>query len=253
MTILTHLFNNELINQVSEDTSIGNQVIPSKYVNATQLCKASGKRLANWTRLDRSKAYTAALSRSTQIRADLLIISNESEGTNDERGTWVHPEVAISIATWISPEFEVWANRSLRAVINGDFTPLTADAAIAQQKIQELWDELRADTKELFWILTDAIRDTRQASGKTIIWLDYALPIDAINEALFGKTSKQIHEELGIPKSKSIRDRFGRTSLRRITNVQEAAALRIRRGEDPFDAIATAIRELGYPVIDFRC
>ena len=121
------------------------------------------------------------------------MIGNESEGTNEQRGTWVHPEIAISIATWISPEFEVWANRSLRAIIKGDFTPLTADAAIAQQKLQELWEELRADTKELFWMLTDAIRDTRQASGKTIVWLDYALPIDEINKGLFGKTAKQIH------------------------------------------------------------
>lgn len=252
MTILTHLFNNELIYQLSEDISVGSRVIPSGYVNATQLCKTSGKRLANWTRLDRSKAYVAALSRSAQIRADLLIVSNESEGVNDERGTWVHPEVAISIATWISPEFEVWANRTLRAVINGDFAPLTADAAIAQQKIQELWDELRADTKELFWMLTDAIRDTRQASGKTIIWLDYALPVDAINKALFGKTAKQIHEELGTSKSTANRDNYGRKSLRRIANTQESAALRIQRGADPLDAITDVIRELGYSVINFR-
>lgn len=252
MNILTHYFKETRIDQVLAEVSLGSRQVPAGYVNATQLCKAHNKKLNDWSRLKRSTLYLEALSGSAGIPADQLLIGNESEGTNEQRGTWVHPEVAVSIATWISPEFEVWANRTLRAVINGDFTPLTADAAIAQQKIQELWDELRADTKELFWMLTDAIRDTRQASGKTIIWLDYALPVDAINKALFGKTAKQIHEELGTSKSTANRDNYGRKSLRRIANTQESAALRIQRGADPLDAITDVIRELGYSVINFR-
>ena len=78
------------------------------------------------------------------------------------------------------------------------------------------------------------------------------MPVDKINKALFGKTAKQIHEELGTSKSVANRDNYGRKSLRRIANTQESAALRIRRGADPFDAIADVVRELGYSVIDFR-
>jgi len=60
-----------------------------------------------------------ALSDSTGIPADLLLTVNESEGGNGERGTWVHPEIGISIATWVSPKFAVWANSTLRLVLNG--------------------------------------------------------------------------------------------------------------------------------------
>ena len=70
------------------------------------------------------------------ITASQLIIIVENDGNPAIQGTWVHPDVAISIATWISPEFEVWANRTLRLIVAGQFAPKTADAAIAQQQLK---------------------------------------------------------------------------------------------------------------------
>jgi hypothetical protein len=36
-----------------------------------------------------------------------LLIKTITTGVNENRGTWVHPQVAINIAQWISPQFDV--------------------------------------------------------------------------------------------------------------------------------------------------
>jgi hypothetical protein len=50
----------------------------------------------------KTKAFLRVLSRSVQIHTDLLL-KIESGGLNENRKTWVHPQVAINIAQWISP------------------------------------------------------------------------------------------------------------------------------------------------------
>jgi hypothetical protein len=161
MSILAHSFNKIGISQSSEDSTIGGKVIPKGYVNATQMCKAGNKRFPNWTRLDRSKAYIGALSLATQIRASSLLVelTGTPDGDASLQGTWVHPKVAISIAAWISPEFEVWANDVLLRVINGEFKALTAEAEQAEKELADRWQKIRAAGKATRRTLTDAIKD----------------------------------------------------------------------------------------------
>ena len=74
------------------------------YVNATAMCKAAGKEWSNYKQNADTRAVVASLSRSLQIRRDLLILTITT-GKNAERGTWVHPKVALHLATWCSPDF----------------------------------------------------------------------------------------------------------------------------------------------------
>jgi hypothetical protein len=76
------------------------------YVNVTNLCKAGNKRFKAWNRLEKTRAFLRVLSRSVLISTDLLI-KTQTGGLNENRGTWVHPQVAINIAQWISPAFDV--------------------------------------------------------------------------------------------------------------------------------------------------
>lgn len=76
-----------------------------RYVNATAMCKAGGKLWADYARLKRTNRFLAALSRSMGIPIDLLV-EQRVTGLNNERGTWVHPNVATSLAQFLSPEFE---------------------------------------------------------------------------------------------------------------------------------------------------
>jgi hypothetical protein len=75
------------------------------YINVTNLCKAGGKEFKAWNRLERTKAFLQVLSSSVLIHTVELIKYNI--GGNGERHTWVHPQVAINIAQWISPHFDV--------------------------------------------------------------------------------------------------------------------------------------------------
>lgn len=77
------------------------------YINATALCKMSGKLFNDYSRLSTTKAFISELSRSTGIPVDLLKVAT-LKGKNEERGTYVHPKVAIHLAQWLSPKFAVF-------------------------------------------------------------------------------------------------------------------------------------------------
>lgn len=252
--IIPHQFNQSLICQLSEDTVIGGRLIPAHYCNATQMCKGAGKRFNNYTRNERTKAYLKALAESTRISADLLIIENESSGTNEERGSWVHPEVAISLAAWISPEFEVWANRVLRAVINGDFRPLTEEAATAQRQLQELWQEIRDGSKAAFWNLTDATKlylEQHPEVSESYRKFVYSNCQDAVNRGILGKMAKKIRSELQV--KDLLRDHYKVEALERIKTVQHLAAIQVTNKDiEPFQAVKNTLEFCGYDPIDYQ-
>lgn len=74
------------------------------YVNATAMCKANGKRWSDYRESDRCQRYLDALSELTEIPVVSLYQSVEGRGG----GTYVHPQVAVDLARWISAPFAVW-------------------------------------------------------------------------------------------------------------------------------------------------
>ena len=75
------------------------------FINVTNLCKAGSKQFKHWFSLDKTKAFLQVLSSSVGIPTDTLIKYNT--GSIHKRSTWAHPQVAINIAQWISPNFDV--------------------------------------------------------------------------------------------------------------------------------------------------
>jgi hypothetical protein len=76
------------------------------YVNATAMCKANGREWFTYARSERTKEYLQALQGSPQICGDL--VATITTGPNDQRGTWIHPRLAVDLARWISAPFAVW-------------------------------------------------------------------------------------------------------------------------------------------------
>ena len=74
------------------------------YVNATAMCKANMKRWSDYRESDRCQLYLDALSQTKEIPVFDLIQSRQGQGG----GTWVHRQVAVDLARWISPAFAVW-------------------------------------------------------------------------------------------------------------------------------------------------
>ena len=76
------------------------------YINATGMCQAAGKNYSDWSRLGTTRAFINELEDALHIpRTELIQIV--TGGYPQGQGTWVHPQVAINLATWCSARFAV--------------------------------------------------------------------------------------------------------------------------------------------------
>lgn len=96
-------------------------VIPQRqsdgYINATAMCQAAGKLLADYTRLKATEAFMAELAGDMGIPISDLI--QQVRGGSGVQGSWVHPDVAVNLAQWLSPKFAVKVSRWVREWLAG--------------------------------------------------------------------------------------------------------------------------------------
>jgi hypothetical protein len=98
------------------------------YVNATKMCNSAGKLWADFARLDGTKAFLVELSKALGYSIGDLI--ENKNGSQD--GTWVHPRIAIKLATWCSPKFEVEVTDLVLRYMQGDVTTDESRACAAE-------------------------------------------------------------------------------------------------------------------------
>lgn len=79
------------------------------YIDVTNLCVAGDKKFNDWKKLNKTSAFLKVLSSSIGMSGNQLL--KYQSGSNSERRTWAHPQVAINIAQWISTEFGVQVSR----------------------------------------------------------------------------------------------------------------------------------------------
>ena len=80
------------------------------YINATQMCKAGGRRFNDWTTLKTTSCLVATLGTDTGIPVSSLIAIKKG-GNKVSQGSWVHPDLAVQLAQWISPLFALQVSR----------------------------------------------------------------------------------------------------------------------------------------------
>lgn len=113
----------------------------SVMVNATQMAKPFGKRPAKWLELPSTKEF---LSKLSEVRkSDITIVQSDNQEpvrlsdrfveTINGKGTWMHEDVALEFARWLSPEFAIWCNDRIKELLRHGMTatPQTIDAIIA--------------------------------------------------------------------------------------------------------------------------
>lgn len=105
--------------------SLIQQRVSDGYINATAMCRAVGREWSAYRRTDATDKFMEALERSLKIHRDLIVQSIVT-GPNKERGTWVHPQVAINLATWLSGDFAVQVSQWVFDWMSGKSTPLRA-------------------------------------------------------------------------------------------------------------------------------
>jgi hypothetical protein len=90
------------------------------FINATQLCKAGGKKFNHWSSLESTKKLIEALKQD-QENVTGIPATNFMEiiqgGEAKLQGSWIHQDLAIHLAMWISPEFSIQVSKWIREII----------------------------------------------------------------------------------------------------------------------------------------
>ncbi len=87
-------------------------------VNATQMAKPFGKSPNHWLRNNSSKEFINQLGAlRNRNPSDLVCITNGDNGN-----TWLHEDVALEFARWLSPKFAIWCNDRIKELFKYGFS-----------------------------------------------------------------------------------------------------------------------------------
>ena len=93
----------------------------SLFVNETEMAKGFGKTTKDWLRTKQSEEFISSLSTVRQISPTGLV--QIIQGGNPElQGTWMHEDVALEFARWLSPAFAIWCNDRIKELLQIGFT-----------------------------------------------------------------------------------------------------------------------------------
>lgn len=172
-------------------------------VNATEMAKPFDKRPAKWLELPSTKDFLAAL---TAIRkSDTALIQTNSGGINGGGGTWMHEDVALEFARWLSPAFAIWCNDRIKELLKYGMTATqpTLDEMLgnpdlvirmATQLKQERAEKARLEAENAQQIERIALQDTQlKAQAPKVDYYDQTL--QSVNTLTTTQVAKSIGME----------------------------------------------------------
>jgi len=180
------------------------------YFLATHLAKKFKKKTIEFTRLPSTKEYIAILER--EVKGGIIPpLKRGYEWSFTKRGkynsgTWLHKELFLKFASWLSLEFEREMHRVIQSLI------IYSD----QLKIDRL------DTKFLYKELGKTVKEIylpkQSINGKKFTYSNLA---NMINLKVIGYTAKQYRDLHDIDKNIAIRDTLSDDILEQIIEVEK--------------------------------
>ena len=136
-------------------------------------------------------------------------------------GTYGHSDIAMSFATWISPEFQLYIMKDYRRLKSDENSRLSLN-----------WNLNREISKLNYRIHTDAIKENLIPPKLTPaqIACTYANEADMLNVVLFAKTAKQWKDENSTAKG-NMRDAATLNQLLVLANLESYNAVLINQGK----------------------
>lgn len=118
---------------IYEGSPVTFQIGDATMVNATEMAKPFGKRPVDWLNNQYTKGFLIDLAEVRNLTsADLVRVI---KGGNDKnaQGTWLHEDVALEFARWLSPQFAIWCNDRIKELMKYGVTatPQTIDSVLA--------------------------------------------------------------------------------------------------------------------------
>ena len=180
------------------------------FFNATEIAKQFGKRTNDFLRLDSTKEYIDALAECNSQNG----ISRSEEyvrvqNGGKHRGTWLHRDLALEFAGWLSASFRVHLHK-------------WAEARIDEERHRKaIRDELRTGYRPL----TDAIQKAHDPAKP----YHFSNEADLINRIVLGMSAKQYREQHGVD---DVRDHCDARQAYMLDQLQRMNAALIALGWD---------------------
>lgn len=88
-------------------------------INATEMAKSFDKRPVDWLQNQSTIAFLNELSKVR--KSTLTDLVQVTKGGNNP-GTWMHEDVALEFARWLSPSFAIWCNDRIKELLKYGMT-----------------------------------------------------------------------------------------------------------------------------------
>lgn len=175
----------------------------STMVNATQMAKPFGKRVNDWRSLPSTKEFISILGATRK--------SGRLVETLNGIGTWMHEDVALEFARWLSPLFAIWCNDRIKELLRFGITatPQAIDNILADpDNAIKILTALKEERKKV--ALLEEQKHVYQSENRRLVNLQrkqttqleaQAPKVEYADNVLNSPdvyTTKQIAEELGI-------------------------------------------------------
>lgn len=172
----------------------------SVMVNATEMAKPFGKRCNDFLSSKSTKELIVSLSAKTGISATGLVSVNQ--GGNNQ-GTWLHEDLALIFAQWLSPDFYLWCNDRIKELLQYGMTAtqptleqminnpdLVISLATQLKNEREEKQRLQAQAEQQQTIIELQEKEIKQAAPKVNYYDNHLLSTNAL-------TTTQISKEIG--------------------------------------------------------
>lgn len=168
-------------------------------VNATEMAKVFGKRPVDYLRLPSTSELIKAIVRKSHISENQLVTTQQGSTINGG-GTWMHEDVALDFAQWLSVDFKLWCNDRIKELLTqGVATVSDDDEAIfyAMRVLQK-----RIDDKQ--HALECAQETITTQSEQLKLQAPKVKYVDEVLQSVNTYTSTQMSKELGLREAEQL-------------------------------------------------
>ena len=121
------------------------------YINATQLCKAGNKKFSHWFLLDSTKELINESASDAGIPASLLVDIQKSNSDNFDQVSWIHPQLAIPLAQWLSHLFVLQVSKWILQLFTYEHVEINKIISDQQKEIKLANQRIRRIKKALLF------------------------------------------------------------------------------------------------------
>lgn len=202
------------------------------WINATATAQAFGKAgLENFTRSAAYLEYAAVVAEAHSVDSTELKITRKGGASPEAGGTFLHPELAVVFARWISPAFAYWCDKQVATLIR------LAQEAPARNA------QLRTRRMAKLGAAPEAIAARNEGVGSRRVFTDQLMRrgvrqdgfgdcTRAVYTPLFGGSTDTIRKNYGLAEGANVRDHMSAVQLAAVSLTELLSAERIEKQRD---------------------